>query len=167
MESRFRILFALLLFWEMGFAQQHDSIQYPSRYKTGNELGIMAGISQFGYTWFELGISNLRYHSNGCAFGTDIHGYSLSAEYDPFQKRTGIAAGVWTSMMTLIIVGIDLNTHTDYSGYNVGIKPVIGMGDGWFQIVYGYNFQAVDEHVGGVNRSCFALRFHIPMVNLK
>jgi hypothetical protein len=148
-------------------AQSPDSLRFPSRFRSGHELGIITGVSQFKYTSFELGLSKLSYASNGCAFGTGISGWTLSADYNPFTSRPGVEVTGWTSMMTMIMFAVNVNSYSDYVHYNLGIKPMMGLGNGWIQLVYGYNFQPVNHQLNGINTNCLSLRFHIPLVKRK
>lgn len=161
-------LFAVFYFVSLSgvFAQSDSTKQMrPLFPQEGKEFGLIAGINQYDNTFFELGFSKLSYRSNGCAFGTDIHGFTVSGEYNPFGKRAGFSVTTWSSMMAFIMMGFDLNTYTDLNKWDLGIKPFMGIGPGNWQLVYGYNIRLIDNQLGGVNKhGCFSLRFHIPLV---
>jgi hypothetical protein len=55
------------------------------------------------------------------------------------------------------------NSYTDFSNYNLGIKPFIGIGPAFgVFLTYGYNFQLINNNVKNINRHCFSLRYDIP-----
>jgi hypothetical protein len=124
-------------------------------------FAVVAGIHQGSYTFFEAGIAHVSDGSNGCAFGTYFNSVALSAEYNPFNQRAGIMLTGMSSIMTMQILGLSLNSYTDFNSYTFGIRPMIGLGNGFFALTYGYNFQLLNREAFPLNKHCVSFRIHL------
>src|SRR5689334_22357145 len=123
MITKTATLSAILIFISTTiYAQTPDSTYNGSRPWKRKDIGLIAGIHQFKNTFIELGIAKTVSGGNGCAFGSYFNGTSLSAEYNPFQKKTGIMLTRWTSS-PFFTLGINISSYTDFNNYNLGIKP--------------------------------------------
>jgi len=143
-------------------AQSDTMAHWPIRYDD-KDVGIVLGAHQFRSTFFELGVAYTKRGGRGCAFGSYFNGYSLSAEYNPFQNRGGLALSAWKSLGTIITSGITINSFCDFTYYNLGINPFIGIGPGHWSLTYGYNFQLISNNVTDINRHCFSFRYYLPV----
>ncbi len=143
-------------------AQKNDSTLFLPAGSEIKDIGLILGLHQFTYTFIEFGISETK-SKGGCFWGSYFNGTSLSAEYNPFQNKTGLMFSVWTCAFTFITLGINANSYTDFDKYNLGVKPFIGIGPGEISLTYGYNFQIIDHKIPDLNKHCFSLRYHLPV----
>jgi|GEM_PF-3577614 len=155
------ILIILLSAYASSYGQKRDTASWVPLKRDVSDIGLILGVHQFRNTFFELGISHTQHSGPGCFWSSYFRGYSASAEYNPFQNRAGITVTAWSSLLNVVVVGVNLNSYTNFEKYNLGMKPFIGIGPGFFSLTYGYNFQAINNHIGYLNRHCFSLRCHL------
>lgn len=127
-----------------------------------NSVGLIFGINQFSYTNFEIGIAKAS-ERRGCIWGSYFHGLSLSADYRPFpdSKNLGILITAWHNGGPPISWGLCLNSYTDFERANIGVKPMLGFGVQRLQLVYGYNFQIINNDLARINKHNISLRFYL------
>lgn len=138
---------------------------YSSR--SAQEIGLITGITQFSYTTIELGIARAKWKT-GCIWGSYFHGLSLSADWRPYPEpeNLGILLTAWHSGGPPLSWGININSYTDFDKANLGIKPMLGIGSQNIQIIYGYNFQLVNNDLRRINNHNVSLRVFIPLTEL-
>ncbi len=133
--------------------------------KKENRVNVVVGMHQGNYSFFEAGISLSRENNpNGCAFSASYQSLSAGVEYNPFQQRSGFTLTATSSAGTFFTMGISALSYTDFNRYNLGIRPMLGIGPGWFSLTYGYTFRLIQpiEPIPA-NRHTVSLRFHIPI----
>lgn len=145
--------------------QTRDTTDWILPKKEFKDVGVICGIQQFNNSFFELGVSQTRQSRQGCFWSSYFYGSSLSAEFNPFQKKGGASVNLWTTLL-ILTVGANINSYTDFKKYDIGIRPFIGIG-GILSLTYGYNFLFVNNKIGDINRHCITLRYHITIKERK
>jgi hypothetical protein len=147
------------------FAQTNDSTYWTLPKKELKDVGVLFGIHQFDHTFLELGISATKQSRNVCFWSSYFYGSSLSAEYNPFNNKAGLAASAWTTLLFLN-VGANVNSYTDFQKFDLGLKPFIGIGS-FLSLTYGYNFLLINKHINGLNRHSISIRLHLTIKERK
>lgn len=147
-----------------------DTLLYnTSHHNLDKSLGLVMGVSQFNYTFLELGIASVKERRSDCAFGYHFRGLSLSAEYRPYadpEQHIGFLLTSWHNAGLPLSWGINLNTYTNFEGIKFGIRPMLGIGIRGLQLVYGYNIHMENYNRVRVNKHNISLRVYVKMFGL-
>lgn len=132
------------------FSQKADSLPVMKNYFTT----IFVGVSQFKNTYFEAGLEALH----------GRYAHNLSIDYNPRYKIGGINISTRIigplSIRSNMFFGVNLNSYLDFTDYNLGFKPYVGVNRTHWYFSYGYNFQLIDKGVDNINRHVFSLRYY-------
>lgn len=157
------LIITILLLQLVGKGQTKDSTRFDLFQREVKSSGISFGIHQFQYSFFELGFSRIKYRYAKCAFSAYYKGQSLGVEYNPFKNKMGFCYTRFLSWFTVFVTGVTVNVYSDFTRYEPGIRPFIGVGPGPFYISYGYNFVVKQNEVNQINTHCFSLKWNVEL----
>ena len=151
----FTCLFLTFSSWANSIVQKQEASN--SIFLQKKNLSLITGFQTGTYNFAEIGIGFKNDFINAPHGNTSIFGITNELKLNP-NFVWGLKIGAWSGGgIGGTNFGLNFINYTDFQNNAIRFRPEFGLGQGYFRMIYGYNFVITNKGFKEINSHLFGI----------